>query len=104
MAVHGDESAQRTCYARMPYRKRGERRNDKRSNGEMIALEVNLAERELQIIRLIAEDRGQKYMMRELGISRTRYIQLRQALGDKLGVRGNISLVRMAIRNGIIEA
>jgi DNA-binding CsgD family transcriptional regulator len=68
-----------------------------------IAVRVHFDERELQIIRWIADGKPFKWIYPELGISKQRYIQLLATIRGKAGVESGIGLVRFAIRKGIVK-
>ena len=65
---------------------------------------LKLTERELQILRLIAEDLPNKEIARRLGLSVKTIEFHKTRIFDRLEVRGVISAVRLAIREGLIEA
>jgi DNA-binding CsgD family transcriptional regulator len=67
------------------------------------SVRVYFSERELKIIRWIAESKGRKWIWSELGVSRVRLSQLINTIFGKAGVEDQIALVRFAIRKGIIK-
>ena len=66
--------------------------------------EVSLTDREMKIVRLIAEDLTAKEIGFKLGISVKTVEFHRQSIRKRLGVEGIAGIIRYAVRNGLIEA
>jgi DNA-binding NarL/FixJ family response regulator len=66
--------------------------------------EVSLTDREMKIVRLIAEDLTAKEIGFKLGISVKTVEFHRQSIRRRLGVAGIAGIVRYAVRNRLIEA
>lgn len=79
-------------------------RSSKAAEPLSLVVQVKLTQRDLNIIMMICDGKPWKEISSSLGISHTRYQQLRCALLLKIGVSSNIELLRWAIRQGIIEA
>lgn len=62
-----------------------------------------LTRREIEILKLLADDLSSKEIGQKLGISSKTVEFHRTHMRKKLGVSGLIGLVRYAIRAGIIE-
>ena len=73
-----------------------------------VKVEIELTERELKLLRLLVDGKSYKQLMQDVGVSRTRIMQLVQALYLKCGIESHdhtrVLLARWAIRNKIIEA
>jgi DNA-binding CsgD family transcriptional regulator len=68
------------------------------------AEQTGLTPRQLEVVKLVAEDLCAKEIAERLGISRKTIEFHKEALKRKLGVRGTAGITRYAIRNGLIEA
>jgi DNA-binding NarL/FixJ family response regulator len=65
--------------------------------------EVRLSEREIQVLRLTAEDLGIKQIAFKLGISAKTVEFHRRSIMDRLGVQGTAGMVRYAIKTRLLE-
>lgn len=63
-----------------------------------VTVSVQLTERELKILRMVVAEKRSKEMARELGISKTRLMQIQRILCDKAGVEGRLGLAVWAVR------
>ena len=63
-----------------------------------------LSLRQLDVVRLIAEDLTSKQIAASLGISVKTVTFHRTEIKRQLGVKGTAGIVRWAMRNGVIEA
>jgi DNA-binding CsgD family transcriptional regulator len=78
--------------------------NMEASDGDRSGSKRKLTERELEIVRLIAEDLSNRKIVEALGVS-LKTIDFHKAnIYKKLGVVGNAGVVRYAIRARIISA
>ncbi len=64
---------------------------------------LSLTERERQVLALIATGKSTKDAAKELGISYKTADSHRSRILEKLGVHETASMVRYAIRSGLIE-
>jgi DNA-binding NarL/FixJ family response regulator len=62
-----------------------------------------LTERELQVVKLVADHKSSKEIANTLGISVKTVESHRSSIMRKLGVNSTVELVRFAIRNHIVE-
>lgn len=69
----------------------------------MNALQLNLSEREIQIVRLLAEGFASKQIGAELDISKHTVDTHRRNLIMKTGCKNTLELVAQCFRAGIIE-
>ena len=69
---------------------------------EMSPLE-RLSARELQVLKLVLEGRSSKEIARPVGVLPSTVDTYRSRIMHKLGVKDIASLVRLAIRHGLIE-
>jgi DNA-binding CsgD family transcriptional regulator len=63
-----------------------------------------LSLRQLEVVKLIAEDRTSKQIAASLGITVETANFHRVQIKRRLGVKGTAGIVRWAIQNGVIEA
>jgi DNA-binding NarL/FixJ family response regulator len=68
-----------------------------------ISATVKLSLREMQVLRMLAEDYSKDNIAFHLGISVRTVETYRSRLMKKLGIRSNVGLIRYAIEHGIIE-
>lgn len=64
---------------------------------------VELSERELEVLHLMAEGHTNQEMSEKLFLSKRTIEGHRQSLMDKTGSRNTVSLMRFALKHGIIE-
>jgi DNA-binding CsgD family transcriptional regulator len=64
----------------------------------------HLSKRELEIVKLLAEDLTSKEVAARLGIAEKTVNFHRHAIKKRLDVQGTVGMVRYAIRHGIIKA
>ena len=64
---------------------------------------IELTERELQVLRLICEEKTAVEIGKEIFLSPRSVEGIRQRLIEKVGVRNTAGLVMFAIKNGIVE-
>jgi DNA-binding NarL/FixJ family response regulator len=64
---------------------------------------VNLTERELEVLKLICEEKTAAEIGKEIFLSPRSVEGIRQRLIEKIGVRNTAGLVMFAIKNGIVE-
>ena len=64
---------------------------------------IDLTERELQVLKLICEEKTAVEIGKEIFLSPRSVEGIRQRLIEKVGVRNTAGLVMFAIKNGIVE-
>ncbi len=64
---------------------------------------IELTERELQVLKLICEEKTAAEIGKEIFLSPRSVEGIRQRLIDKVGVRNTAGLVMFAIKNGIVD-
>ena len=64
---------------------------------------VEFTERELEVLKLISEEKTAAEIGKEIFLSPRSVEGIRQRLIEKVGVRDTAGLVMFAIKNGIIE-
>ena len=64
---------------------------------------IDLTERELQVLKLICEEKTAAEIGKEIFLSPRSVEGIRQRLIEKIGVRNTAGLVMFAIKNGIVE-
>ena len=72
--------------------------------GDIPTQNGHLTARQLEIIRLIAEDLTSKEIADRMNVSIKTINFHRQEIKNRIGVRGTAGLVRYAVRNGLIGA
>jgi two-component system response regulator NreC len=72
------------------------------AEGEMAGHEV-LSERELQVLRLIAQGHSNRGIADELALSVKTVETYRARIMEKLGLRGRVALVRYALRHHLLD-
>lgn len=72
--------------------------------GVVATVVVELTERDLKIMQMIADGLTRPQMQDILGLSKTRVAQLVAMLYDKVSVSEPVGLVRLAIRKGWVKA
>jgi DNA-binding NarL/FixJ family response regulator len=70
----------------------------------MYAIPERLTNREIEVLRLIADGKSTKQVAAVLGIAFKTAACHRSNLMQKFGVHESVSLVRSAIRSGIVES
>lgn len=69
-----------------------------------VPVNLRLSNRERQVLELVANGRSTKQIAGDLGISFKTAVTHRSHLMEKLGVHDTASLMRVAIRAGLVEA
>jgi DNA-binding NarL/FixJ family response regulator len=64
---------------------------------------IDLTERELQVLKLICEEKTAAEIGKEIFLSPRSVEGIRQRLIEKIGVRNTAGLVMFAIKNGVVE-
>jgi PAS domain S-box-containing protein len=103
-APHFEEDGEFTGYLGAAFDITDRRRNVFTPDEESVRLVFALTERERQVLVLIAEGRSTKEAAARLGISYKTADSHRSRILEKLGVHETASMVRYAIRAGLIEA
>ncbi|RME58312.1 MAG: DNA-binding response regulator, partial [Caldilineae bacterium] len=76
---------------------------DRVRSGEVQAPYANLTDREIEVLRLIAEGRTSAEIGELLHLSPHTVQSYRRALMEKLNLHDRVELVKYAIRRGLIE-
>lgn len=63
---------------------------------------IEITDREMKMIRSLCTGRPAKQFYSEMGISRTRWMQLQRRLFDKLGVENRLELILWAAKKKIV--
>jgi PAS domain S-box-containing protein len=103
-APHFEEDGECTGFIGAAFDISDRRRNVFTPDQESVRLVFALTERERQVLVLIAEGRSTKEAAARLGISYKTADSHRSRILEKLGVHETASMVRYAIRAGLIEA
>jgi PAS domain S-box-containing protein len=103
-APHFEADGEFTGYIGAAFDISDRRRNVFTPNAESVRLVFALTERERQVLVLIAAGRSTKEAAAQLGISYKTADSHRSRILEKLGVHETASMVRYAIRAGLIEA
>ena len=103
-APHFEEDGEFTGFIGIAFDITDRRRNVFTPDEESVRLVFALTERERQVLVLIAEGRSTKEAAARLGISYKTADSHRSRILEKLGVHETASMVRYAIRAGLIEA
>jgi len=103
-APHFDEDGEFTGFIGAAFDISDRRRNVFTPDAESVRLVFALTERERQVLVLVAEGRSTKEAAARLGISYKTADSHRSRILEKLGVHETASMVRYAIRAGLIEA
>ena len=64
----------------------------------------HLSSREIEVVKLLAEDLSSKEVAARLGIAEKTVNFHRQQIKQRLDVKGIVGMVRYAIRHGMVEA
>jgi DNA-binding NarL/FixJ family response regulator len=72
--------------------------------GTTATVTIDLTEREMKVIQMVADGLTNKQVAQMLNVSHTRLEYILQILYTKLNVSGRIGLVRLAIRKGWVKA
>ena len=83
--------------------RRDEKTDSRKTATNQKANHKRLSEREIQILKLIAEGHGTKQAAQQMGIAYKTAVGHRSNLMTKLGLHDSVSLTRYAIRMGLID-
>ena len=82
---------------------RNEKTDSRKTAASQKTNHKRLSEREIQILKLIAEGHGTKQAAQAMGVAYKTAVGHRSNLMTKLGMHDSVSLARYAIRMGLVE-